>query len=457
MKKNIILFLIIGLIITIGSVGFILYNNQQITIITLDINPSIEIKIDKKEIIKDIKALNEDANDIISNSLVGKNFDDAMRVISDKLIEKDYNHDLLEIIMYVKGNLNGNAVKEKIDNVFSEKHIDSNIVVIDKITKEDEKLANEYNISVSKAAYINEILKRNENIKIDNLFDKSIKELNETKNTGNYCEQGYILEGDWCKKEIDEKPAKSGLVCPQGYVDYNDKCYEEIGSQETNNLVCREEFTLEGSECVRKTVVDAVVKEYKCPTGEVKTKGEVGISVIGSGEAREPVCVDPSSKTHPVTVCELPASDPTERMSYGGKCYWHRAPVIEEGCPGKIQVNGFCWDIADNIYLCPNGNNSNTRSKDDYCYKVLNNVKPVPSVYSCDDDMTLNGKKCVKEEKEPAEHERVCPSGYKLVNYDRCINDKTTNKENGFICEYENSELRDNICIIYEFVEVKHN
>ena len=190
----------------------------------------------------------------------------------------------------------------------------------------------------------------------------------------------------------------------------------------------------------------------------VKTKGEVGIAPYESGPSKELVCVDESSITHPVIPCELPASDPTERTSSGGKCYWHRAPVIEAGCPGKTQIGGFCWDDASNIYLCPNGYNSNKRTKDDYCYTVLKNVNPIVTEYTCEEGYNLENNKCVKKETEDAFYERVCPSGYNKVDNDRCINmNKFKNKVDGYYCEEDNSRLRGNMCIIYDVIEAKHN
>ena len=50
-------------------------------------------------------------------------------------------------------------------------------------------------------------------------------------------------------------------------------------------------------------------------------------------------------------------------------------------------------------------------------------------------------------------HELTCKNGYTLVNNDRCVNlNNTTNKVNGLICD-ENSKLKNNKCIVYDFIE----
>lgn len=53
---------------------------------------------------------------------------------------------------------------------------------------EDEKLAKEYNVSPAKIAYIKTIVKENEGINVEDLANKSVSEINETKITGKYCE-----------------------------------------------------------------------------------------------------------------------------------------------------------------------------------------------------------------------------------------------------------------------------
>ena len=460
MKKKIMVFVIFFLILAIGVSGYIIWNNRIVSTITLDINPSIEINLTRNEKVKSIVALNNDAKEITNNNLKGKTLDVALESITNTLIDKGYVKDnQVEIIIYSDGNIKSDKVESKIKNSFDKKQISTSVIVIESVTKEDKELAKKYNTSPAKVSYIKSIEKENKNISIEDFASKSVSELKETKTTGKYCEIGYTLDGDWCIKEIDRISASNGKICPHGYLEYEGVCYEETGIEETKKLVCRDEYELEGKECVRRATLPATVTSYTCSTGEVKTKAEVGESVYGSGDANDPVCVDPSSKTHPVSPCQLPASDPTERLSSGGRCYWHRAPVIPEGCPGKIQVDGACWDDASSVYLCPNGNNSNQRTPDDYCYVVLNGVNPTPNGYKCEEEqMTLDGDKCVRLEKEEAQHERVCPTGYTLVNNDRCINyNKTSNKEDGFICEGENSKLKDNVCIIYDRIEAKHN
>ena len=105
-KMKIVISIIICLILIIYIIIFIFWNNRAISRITLDINPSIEINLDKKDKIKSVIALNDDAKEIINGSLKGKSIDDVLNSITDNLIEKEYvTNDLVDIILYSEGNI----------------------------------------------------------------------------------------------------------------------------------------------------------------------------------------------------------------------------------------------------------------------------------------------------------------------------------------------------------------
>ena len=457
MKKKIITIIIGTLILIMGITSFIIYNNRTISTIFLDINPSIEIRLKKGNIVKKVIALNDDAKSVISIDLLEKKLDDSFGILVDNLTKEGYIVDKqVTILLYVDGNSN---TIDSIENVFQEKEIHTDMIVIDKVTKEDKKLAKKYNVSIAKASYINTIAKDNKNIESKDLVNKEVMELKETKETGKYCDSNYRLEGDFCVKEIRREKAADGMVCPAGYYDYEGKCYEEVAGENSKNLICRDEFTLNGNECTRKIIIGAEPVKYYCETGEEKTRAELGLTGSDAGDANYIVCVDYSNATHPVTPCELPANDPTERMSYGGRCYWHRAPVIASGCPGKIQVNGMCWDDATNIYICAGYRDGKQyKSKSEYCEHSIKYIEPKVLEYKCmEDGFILNGSKCEKVEKEDAMHEKICPSGYSIINYDRCINyNKIANKENGYVCNMENSRVEGNTCIINDIIPAKH-
>lgn len=456
MKKKIIISIIICLILLTGILGFIIWNNKTVSTITLDINPSIEIKLNRKEQVKSITALNDDAKEIIDNKIKGKSLEDTFEILITNLIEKGYIEERknIDVVLYVDGSISNEKVSEKIEFEFGKKNVHSEIIVIDKIEKEDEKLAKKYNISPAKVAYIRTLTDENEKIDVEDMANKSVGEITETKNSGKYCDKESILEGDWCLKEIDRVPAVSGEVCPIGYYEYNGKCYEEGRREETNELACREGFTLKGTKCENVITTVAEPSKYACSRGEAKTKLELNQTNPEAGDSNEIVCVDYSSATHPVSPCET--NDGTEYTVVRGTCYWHRAPVIESGCPGKIQVGGMCWDDASNILICEgyrDGRQYSSRSE--YCENSINYYEPTITEYKCNDDFTLKGTQCEKIEIEDAWHKTKCEAGYTEVD-GRCINmNNAINKTDGYICDIKDSRVTGNMCVVYDIKPAK--
>lgn len=458
MKKKILIPIIICLVLVIGVVCYFLFNNKPASVITLDINPSIEINITDKEIVKSIVALNNDAKEVISNELVGKSLDEAIDLIAKKTVEKGYvDQEHIEIIVYSKGKIKNEDVDRKLRNSYEEQGLDPFIIFIDNVTKEDEELAKKYNISLGKASYINQIVKENSNISAESLIDKSVNELDETKATGNTCEEGYILEGDSCLKERERYAAINGDVCPIGYYEYEGICYHEVPIEDTDNLYCDGDFELVDNKCVRTEIFDANPVKYTCPDGEESTRAKMGLTSEDAGDANQVVCVDTSKAKHPVSPCET--HDGTEYKVIGGKCYWHRAPVIPEGCPGKIKVAGECWDDASNILICEGYRDGKQyKSRDELCENSIKYIDPIVSEYGCPDGFTLNDKQCSREETQDPMRERACPTGFTTVNNDRCIDyNDIKEKTAGYYCDRDDSRLKGTECIIYDIIEANHN
>ncbi len=446
MKKKMLIPVVICLVLLIIFIVLVLVktDKKEITTITLDINPSIEIKLEKDEV-KEVRALNSDGERVIDSVQDDMNLEDTLKEIMNKVIELDYIFDDHAVVLvYVDGKQDMEELERYLNGPLSESGKSLEMIVIDKITKEDEKFAKKHNISLAKAHYINELAKERD-VKPEDYVNKSISEIKETKDTGRTCGEGYALRGDFCFKEIAREDAKTGKVCPRGYTEYKGKCYEEVGIEETENYVCAEDRVLREDKCIRTETREAQPKSFTCTSGELTKKSDNSY-----------VCADTSKATHPMSPCEL--HDGTETTMSGGKCYWHRAPVIAAGCPGKIQVKGECWDDASSVLICEgyrDGKRYSSRSE--YCEHSIKYIDPTVTEYKCPSDFKLDGNKCYKDEIEPAEHERTCKSGYTLVNHDRCINkDATANKEAGFICDMPNSRLKDKACIIYDVIEAKH-
>ena len=327
------------------------------------------------------------------------------------------------------------------------------LIKVDNVSDKDKELAKKYNISPAKVSYLEELTEENENVTVETLIEKPVQEIEEFKDRGVYCDDGYTLEGDFCVKEIRREGLKEGKICPQDYFEYDGKCYEQVEGTTTTKLICFKDETLENGKCYSRETVNAIAAKMECTKGEEKTKGELGIQNREGTDANEKVCVDLSKATHPVSPCEL--NDGTEWKKANGKCYWHRAGLLPSGCPGKIRVGNECWDDASNVLICKGARDGKQyKSRNDYCEKSIKIIEPTVTEYRCEDDFILEGDKCKRETVHDTHIEKICPSGYTLLDSGQCINKKkTADKIDGSYCEHPNAKREGNECIIFDIKE----
>ena len=184
--KKIIICLIVGVVLLIGLVfgGFyFLKLNKVVTILTMDINPSIAISLNYKNEVVKVEGLNEDGKKLLKEeNFKGDDLDDAIEDITEIVIEKGYitkedNHILI--------NVEGKDIKDKvvtlINNEFKDKNTECN-VIMQEINEEAKENAEKYGISESKASYIENIIKENSELTYEELKDKSINEINQIIN-----------------------------------------------------------------------------------------------------------------------------------------------------------------------------------------------------------------------------------------------------------------------------------
>ena len=450
MKKSFIFLCIITCLIILLS----FYDNRTVSSITIDINPSIKINLNKHDKVKKVISLNEDGEKIITNNLKGKSYSEAINIVADNTVNAGFAKDnQIKIIVYSEGKVDDEDVYTLVKSNFEEKSIFTEVIKIDSISKEDEALAKKYNISSSKAAYINMIESVNENIPVDNLIDKSVSELTETMNTGYYCDEGYFLEGSHCLKHIDTKDYVEGDICPFGTNDYNGLCYEE-GRIYDDHYYCDDDKTLDGDECIWKETIDAE-PIYSCTTGELMRKSDV--NPIGDNDNEKFFCVDKTNAVAPTLRC---LTEP--HIMINGECYVGPAPVINGGCPNNdTLVGGGCYskDPGDQ-YVCPSGN-IYEKSKDSFvelCPDTMTFIKPNIDGYKCPDGYTQENDKCINIHRDYAHIQRYCDDGFTVVNNEKCFNlTKIYNKEYGKSCPYPASRLENDKCYLFEEKEAYHN
>ncbi len=441
--KKVFILLVLCIVVVLG---YVLYDNRTIATITLDINPSVMIKVGKGNKIKKVIPLNDDAKEIVKG-IENISLDDVIKEITMNVIEKGYIKDNnVVVLIHTEGNINSN-INDVLLTEFNSKEITVDIITIDNITSEDKQIAKKYNITPAKAAYIDAI----DNVPVESLVSKGMSELRETKQTGNYCLEGYVLEGTQCLKEVSRSEAINGMVCPPGYYDYNGKCYEEVGA-DLGDTYCDNNFELKDNNCVETQRVDASKYNYKCSSGQLGRRSELGLPASNSGND-DYVCYNTTNAKEPTLRCLSNSG----HIMLDGKCYNGPAPLINGGCPGNdVAINGWCYSKDDeDQWLCPDGRiyekSKGTYPK--YCPDTISYTE-VSFEYKCEQG-TLDGSSCIVEHYQAPQVEMSCPKGYTLTD-GRCLGTKTVDKTDGYVCNGE-ARVEGNECVVYDIIESLKN
>lgn len=191
------------LIIFVGLMFF--KNNNSIAIIGIDVNPSLELSINSKNKIIDVKANNDDALKIIGDmNFEGTDLNVATNAIFGSMIKNGYinENDNSILISLVDGDYDVSKIANNVYDYLKNEKVDSSIL-IDNIdtTSYDNELSLKYNISVSKVKLIRSILNKNSLYKFEDLVKLGTNELNILANTSSNKSNDIVTIGSASKSK----------------------------------------------------------------------------------------------------------------------------------------------------------------------------------------------------------------------------------------------------------------
>ena len=446
-KKKIIILVVALVVVIVGVliVGLMKKGKEEDkveAVITLDINPSMELEITRKGKVARINSLNEDSDGFIDHTLEGKPVEEVFYAIVKRAKDENLveNGELTIIVGMEKGNKN---VEDKLREACNKNEIGSKIVV-PKITEEARKEAKAYGVTPAKAAYILDVIGDNEELHFDDLMTKSSRELVEMKETGKYCDHDYVLRGDVCERAIREEKPEEGKTCPEGYEDVNGQC-RKIGPFK-DELYCEEGFTLSDGKCSGEVAEAAKATctqgTYNSASGKCEESTKVGEATKKCPSSEQKLldngrCASPHMGAH--------FDDPEGTIDPATECCCGDTWVADSSAPGR----GWCYSL-------PNGNDdaiatcSTGTYKDGACYSVTS----TDATYSCSNG-TLKGNKCMVNKETKALTKHGCEKGYTLHQDRVCISDtETKDYIVGLTCTNE-ARLENEHCVYYEQVEAK--
>lgn len=213
-------FVLAAVLMVSGITGITRLNSNLVTsTIAFDVNPSIELEMNKKEKVLKVNALNDDAKKVLDGmDLVGSDMDVAVNALVGSMIKQGYLSELTNSIL-VSVNSNDQKTTEKlqkeltqeINELIKENNLDGSILS-QKIRLDDEEveeLASVYGITKGKTQLIKEILKTNPYHSFEDLVHLSINELNLISQPKQQAMENVSISGTASdKKYIGSQKAK---------------------------------------------------------------------------------------------------------------------------------------------------------------------------------------------------------------------------------------------------------
>lgn len=186
--------------------------NSGISIVSIDVNPSIEIEVNKDEKIIKARAINNDAKKILEDiDLKNVDLNTGIHAIMGSMLKNGYIDELKNSILVTVQNDNATSglqlqikLETQINEILESYKINASIMsqTLNE-TKTLQSDADTYQISAGKVKLINEIIKKNPLYTFEQLASLDIQELNLIANTtnqeignikvtGNASEKAYI-------------------------------------------------------------------------------------------------------------------------------------------------------------------------------------------------------------------------------------------------------------------------
>ena len=175
---------LVALALVVSGIGYT--GELTESYVSIDINPSLELKLSPSETVTEVRAMNEDAVALLyGEALVGMQIEEALNKVVDLAIEMGYIDESGEnAIKYVA--INGNLekenqlstlIQEKLQNGFSERGV--NCQVLAKFGNTTAAEAKLQRVSVGKMELIKAAREIDKSLRVSELKEMSVSQINE--------------------------------------------------------------------------------------------------------------------------------------------------------------------------------------------------------------------------------------------------------------------------------------
>ncbi len=199
-------------------------------IVSLDINPSLEIQINKENKAIKIIFLNQDAKKLLMNKkLVGKPIEDVISIVinrakEDKYLEKEKNAVLISTVV-LKNNIKNEDIKKQIEKKLNE---DENSQYIKTFyiegKKEDLPYARKEKVSIGKYEVFEKIKEKNKKMSLESIKHMKVEEIIEKNPSALTKKEDKIIKKE---RTMDIKSNKKERIEIEKDKNIKDKIREE--------------------------------------------------------------------------------------------------------------------------------------------------------------------------------------------------------------------------------------
>lgn len=194
------------------------------SVITFDVNPSVQLEVNENEKVLSATGINEDGNSILSGmeqdgvTLKGKELDEAVNALVLAMVEEGYlSEQNNSILVSVNNSDSEKSVEIKsqllisVGNALSENGIDGAILGQNFMDNEEiSKIAEQYGISEGKAILIKKIIEKSPQLSYDNLSGLKIHDLSLLAEKLIDKMDGISMNGT---------PSSKGYISPENAID----------------------------------------------------------------------------------------------------------------------------------------------------------------------------------------------------------------------------------------------
>lgn len=268
--------------------GTYTYQNGKVdSVIGIDVNPSVELSVNKRNKVLEAKALNEDGEGIMQDmDLKGVDLNTAVNAVIGSMVTHGYLSQLDNAILVTVSNDSISkaqglryAVVNDIRNTLEEKQLKA-VVYDQQVMEEDEvkQLAEEYKISYGKAYFLRELILQNNSLSMDDM--KVLAPLTMEEIAKVITERSYAVSG---KTEAGEEttPAQTTQAAT---ATVPETIAESSAADETNNAASSSETTSQAPTQATQTqptaATEATTAQETTSEAEVVTTENVKVDYV---------------------------------------------------------------------------------------------------------------------------------------------------------------------------------